>query len=207
MCPHYRGVSSLLGCILTASVLTTGVCPHYWGVFSLQVSLLQGCVLTTAWGVFSLQVSLLQGCVLTTGVYSHCKCPYYRSVLNIYRFHMDAVKQVEPGRFKSGLTCFRPDFRSHGDNKIRMLCKYLIPENGDVGILFVFICCGIVCMRFKARRRQLRVRYMTRRAVMNRYKFRGSTDFVNCSFLAFLFARRSFTCQASRIIWIKPRSP
>ena len=48
---------------------------------------------------------------------------------------------------------------------------------------------------------------MTRRAVMNRHKLRGSTDFVDCSFLAFLFARRSIACQASRIIWTKPRSP
>ena len=41
-------------------------------------------------------------------------------------------------------------------------------------------------LRFKARRRQLGVSYMTRRAVMNRYKFCGSTDFVDCSFFGFL---------------------
>ena len=46
---------------------------------------------------------------------------------------MDAVSGSNPGHFKPGSTRFRPDFRSHGDNKIRILCKYLIPGNGDVG--------------------------------------------------------------------------
>ena len=53
--------------------------------------------------------------------------------MDLYPFHMDAVSGSNPGRFKSGSTRFRPDFCSHGDNKIRILCKYLIQEIGDVG--------------------------------------------------------------------------
>ena len=54
---------------------------------------------------------------------------------------MDTVKRIEPGSIKSGSTYFGPDFRSNGDNKIQILCKYLIPGNGDVGCSarFVFV--------------------------------------------------------------------
>ena len=79
VCPHYRGVSSLQGCVLSLQgcVLTTGVCPHYRGVFSHYrgVSSLQGCVFPRGVCPHYRGVSSRQGCVLTTGV-----CPHYRGV-------------------------------------------------------------------------------------------------------------------------------